>query len=127
MIIRRFWSRFTSFGRIIKIIPRIITLGGSIYFYTKGEISIGTIFFFFVFVDTIYSPIYTILQQYQQLMQSLAKYEKLQEDIALPKEKNTGKLTLDSIRSTITFQNLYFSYPSSPREVLSDISFEIEK
>ena len=127
MIIRRFWSRFTSFGRIIKIIPRIITLGGSIYFYTKGDISIGTIFFFFVFVDTIYSPIYTILQQYQQLMQSLAKYEKLQEDIALPKEKDTGKSTLDIIKHSITFRSLSFSYPSSPREVLSDISFEIEK
>jgi ABC-type multidrug transport system fused ATPase/permease subunit len=127
MIIRRFWTRFTSFGRIIKIIPRIITLAGSIYFYIQWDITIGTVFFFFLFVDTIYSPIYTILQQYQQLMQSMAKYEKLEADMDLPKEKDTWVQILSKIKRSITFQNLSFSYPSSPREVLSGIDFTIEK
>ena len=89
MRIRRFWSRLFAFGRIIRIIPRVITLAGSIYFYVNGDITIGTVFFFFLFVDTIYSPIQSILQQYQQLMQALAKYDRLEETLLLPKERNT--------------------------------------
>lgn len=92
--IRGYWLRFSSFGRIIKIIPRIIVLSYSIVLYSQGDISLGTIFFFFTFTDTIYSPIFTILQNYQQLMQSFAKYEQLQEVLAKSPEKDSGKLLL---------------------------------
>lgn len=109
--IRGYWLRFTSFGRIIKIIPRILVLSYSVYLYSKGEITLGTIFFFFTFTDTIYSPIFTILQNYQQLMQSFAKYEQLEATVALPKEKDTGEKKFTGIREHITFENVSFTYP----------------
>lgn len=125
--IRGYWLRFSSFGRIIKIIPRIIVLSYSIVLYSRGDISLGTIFFFFTFTDTIYSPIFTILQNYQQLMQSFAKYEQLQEVLEKTPEKDSGKLSLSWVQKNITFHNLSFAYPSNDREVLKDITFEIKK
>ena len=125
--IRGYWLRFTSFGRIIKIIPRILVLSYSVYLYSKGEITLGTIFFFFTFTDTIYSPIFTILQNYQQLMQSFAKYEQLEATVALPKEKDTGEKKFTGIQEHVTFENVSFTYPWTEREVLSGIDFTIEK
>lgn len=127
MKIRWYWLRFSSFWRIIKIIPRILVLGYSVFLYSHWEISLGTIFFFFSFTDTIYSPIFSILQNYQQLMQSFAKYEQLQDTLKLPKEKNNGKKELKHIEKSISLQNLSFAYPSTTREVLTDINLEIKK
>lgn len=125
--IRRYWLRFNSFWRFIKIIPRIFVFAVSIYLYARGEITIGTIFFFFSFTETIYTPIFSILQNYQQLMQSFAKYEQLQETLAMPREIDTGTQELTEIRHSITFENVSFRYPDTERMVLQDIDFEIEK
>ena len=42
-------------------------------------------------------------------------------------EKDKWMKTLKKIESSIAFKNLSFSYPSSPREILSNINFTIQK
>jgi ATP-binding cassette, subfamily B, putative efflux pump len=126
-VIRIYWLRNSSFGRIIKIIPRIITLAFSVYLFSKNEITLWTLFFFFAYTDTLYSPIYGIVEKYQQMMQSFAKFEDLQETIAQDKEIDMGKKLLKWIEKSIRFENLSFSYPNTTREVLKGINFEIQK
>lgn len=125
--IRTYWLRNSSFGRILKIIPRIITLGASIYFFQTGQITFGTVFFFFSYTDTLYSPIYNIVEKYQQLMQSFAKYEQLQQVTSGKKEIDTGKKILKEINENISFNDVTFVYPNTTREVLRNINFEIQK
>lgn len=60
-------------------------------------------------------------------MQSFAKYEQLQETLAMPREIDTGAQELTEIRHSITFENVSFRYPDTERVVLQDIDFEIEK
>ena len=40
-------------------------------------------------------------------------------------EKDTGSKKLDSITQSIKFDKVSFCYPSSPREVLSEIDFSL--
>lgn len=91
------------------------------------QISLWTIFFFFSYTDTLYSPIYNIVEKYQQIMQSFAKYEQLQIVTAQPKEIDAGKKVLKGITESIRFENVSFKYPATTREVLEKINFEIKK
>jgi ABC-type bacteriocin/lantibiotic exporter with double-glycine peptidase domain len=63
----------------------------------------------------------------QMSMRDIAYYEKAKEVFLMDPEIDIGKKFLKSIQRSIVFKNLSFSYPSSPREVLSGINFEITK
>ena len=88
---------------------------------------LGTLLFFLAFADRIYWPIFSVFEAYQSMMLNIAHYEKVEDIFALSNEKNTWKTILKSIKKSISFENLSFSYPSSNREVLTDINFEIKK
>lgn len=68
-----------------------------------------------------------IFQVIQWSMRDIAYYEKAKELFAMESEIDEWKKNLTKIKNSITFQNLSFSYPSSDREVLSNIDFEIKK
>ncbi len=61
------------------------------------------------------------------MMMNIAHYEKVQLLFDMDNEKDTGKKVLDRIDKSISFKNLFFSYPGSEREILSNINFEIQK
>lgn len=125
--VRKNWSQFNAFGRFFTIIAKLITIsGGGILLYT-GRTDYATFFFFIAFTDRIYSPIMELFNVIQSSMRDMAYYEKAKEVFAMESEKDTGKETLSKIKKSITFKNLSFAYPSSPREVLSDIDFTITK
>lgn len=88
---------------------------------------LGTLLFFLAFADRIYGPIFSVFEAYQNMMLNIAHYEKIEAIFAMSNEKNTGKEILLGVSKTIQFQNLTFSYPSSEREVLSNIDVTIKK
>lgn len=92
-----------------------------------GKTDFPTFFFFIAFTDRIYSPIMELFNVVQNSMRDIAYYEKAKEVFMMEDEKDDGKELLKSIKKSIRFENLSFCYPSSPREVLSGIDFEIEK
>lgn len=88
---------------------------------------LGTLLFFLAFADRIYGPIFSVFEAYQNMMLNIAHYEKIEAIFAMKNEKNEGSKKLSKIKNKITFENLSFAYPSSERQVLSDINFEIKK
>lgn len=127
MSVRKNWSQFNAFGRFFTILAKLITIsGGGILMY-MGKTDYATFFFFISFTDRIYSPIMEIFQVIQWSMRDIAYYEKAKEVFEMESEKDTGTRILQKIEKSVTFQNLFFSYPSNDREVLSDIDFEIKK
>lgn len=127
MVVRKNWSQFNAFGRFFTVIAKLITIsGGGILLY-MGKTDFPTFFFFIAFTDRIYSPIMELFNVVQNSMRDIAYYEKAKEVFMMEDEKDDGKELLKSIKKSIRFENLSFCYPSSPREVLSNIDFEIQK
>ncbi len=125
--VRKNWSQFNAFGRFFTIIAKLITISGwgiLLYFW---KTDFATFFFFIAFTDRIYSPIMELFNVIQSSMRDIAYYEKAREVLDMEWEKDEWKSILPWVQKSITFENLSFSYPSSPREVLSDISLEIAK
>lgn len=127
VVVRKNWSQFNAFGRFFTVIAKLITISGWGILLYLGKTDFPTFFFFIAFTDRIYSPIMELFNVVQSSMRDIAYYEKAKEVFMMADEKDTGKKKLNSIKKWIKFEKLSFSYPSSPREVLSDIDFEIQK
>ncbi len=125
--VRKMWVIFNGFGWIVTALAQAVTVSAWVILYQSGSISIGTLFFFIAFTDRIYSPIFSIFENIQQMIIQITGYEKMKYLFDTPQEKNTWTIQLKSVKSNISFKNLSFSYPSSPREILSNIDFTIEK
>lgn len=125
--VRKTWVIFNWFWWIITALAQAITVSGWILFYQQGTLTIGILFFFIALTDRIYSPIFSIFENIQQMIIEVTGYEKMRHLFDTDQEKNNWTAILKSIKKSIRFQGISFSYPSSPREVLSDIEFEIQK
>lgn len=124
--IRKLWVGFNSFGQAFVFVAKVFTLSIGIFFIYNGTIWLGTLFFFLAFVDRIYGPIFSVFQAYQNMMLNIAHYEKIQTVFEMENEKDQWKENLTQVES-IEFKNTSFAYPSSKREVLSEINFNIKK
>lgn len=125
--VRKDWAKFNAFGRFFTLIAKLVTIAsGGILFYT-GKTDLATFFFFIAFTDRIYSPIMEIFSVVQATTRDASYYHKAQELFKMSNEIDAGKKVLEKVSSSISFQNLSFSYPSNDREVLHDIDFEIQK
>jgi ABC-type multidrug transport system fused ATPase/permease subunit len=125
--IRKLWVGFNSFGQAFVFVAKVFVLSIWIIFIYNWTMWLGTLLFFLAFADRIYGPIFSVFEAYQSMMLNIAHYEKVADIFSLSNEKDTWKIHLKTIRKSISFKNLSFSYPSSNREVLSGIDFEIKK
>lgn len=125
--VRKDWARFNAFGRFFTLIAKLVTIAsGGILLYI-GKTDFATFFFFIAFTDRIYSPIMEIFGVVQATARDASYYHKAQELFGMNNETDIWKKILKKVTSSVTFQNLSFSYPSNDREVLQDIDFEIQK
>jgi ABC-type multidrug transport system fused ATPase/permease subunit len=125
--VRKNWSQFNAFGRFFTIIAKLITISGGWILFSLGKIDLSVYFFFIAFTDRIYSPIMELFNVIQSSMRDIAYYEKAMDVFEMETETDEWKKILEKVESNISFKNLSFSYPSSPREILSNIDFTIEK
>ncbi len=125
--VRKLWVIFNWFGGIVTALAQAVTLSGWVILYQYHSINLGTLFFFLAFTDRIYTPIFSIFENLQNMIIQITGYEKMKKLFDMTPEKDSWTKILSKIKKSITFKNLSFSYPSSPREVLSDIDFEIKK
>jgi ABC-type multidrug transport system fused ATPase/permease subunit len=125
--VRKNWSQFNAFGRFFTIIAKLITISAGAILLYLGRTDFATLFFFIAFTDRIYGPIMEIFGVFQNSMRDIAYYEKAKELMNMTPERDTGTRIFGEIQSGIEFDHVSFSYPSSPRVILSDIHIEIKK
>ncbi len=125
--VRKLWVGFNSFGQAFVFVAKVFILSIGIVFIYHGTMGLWTLLFFLAFADRIYGPIFSVFEAYQSMMLNIAHYEKIEVIFSMKNEKDTGKKNLSKIQSSITFQNVSFSYPSNNREVLSNIDITIHK
>jgi ABC-type multidrug transport system fused ATPase/permease subunit len=121
------WALVESSFEVFQFFVKILVLSAGIFWILKWQISIGSLVLFLTIVWRIYAPVLNLIFTYREYITLLADYRKARNVYIIENELDSWKITLAKVAKNITFKNLSFSYPSSPREVLSDISFEIRK
>ncbi len=125
--IRKFWIIFNGLGGFIATLGQAITLSAGIYFMIHGTLSLGTFFFFIGFSEKIYGPIFTIFQKFQETLIHIAGYEKMQKLYEMKPESDHGTELFKGIKKSLIFENVWFAYPSTTREVLKWVNIEVKK
>lgn len=125
--VRKLWVGFNSFGQAFVFVAKVFVLSIGVIFIYQGTLGLGTLLFFLAFADRVYGPIFSVFEAYQNMMLNIAHYEKVEAIFAMANEENNGDKILTTVSESLQFKNLSFSYPSSDREVLSNIEIEIKK
>ncbi|WP_434756432.1 ABC transporter ATP-binding protein [Paenibacillus amylolyticus] len=122
-------GRVTVWGTSVILIALgyVITFSVSVYLYNQNEISIGTVFLFFLYTELIFKPLEQITYQLQYLhgaSASISRIMKLMDNSTLVSTKDSAELSLDSPIQNVRFEDVDFSYDSNTN-VLKGISFSI--
>ena len=102
----------------------VIGFGG--YLLLAGQLSLGVVAAFLIYVQQFFRPIQLISQVYTQLQAALAGAERIYAILDEPEESPDppGALVLDRADGRVTFDGVWFDYdPALP--VLRDVRFEV--
>ena len=102
----------------------VIGFGG--YLLLAGQLSLGVVAAFLIYVQQFFRPIQLVSQVYTQLQAALAGAERIYAILDEPEEAPdpAEALVLDHADGRVTFDGVWFDYDPT-RPVLRDISFDV--
>jgi ATP-binding cassette subfamily B protein len=105
-----------------------IILGYGGYLATQGEISVGELAAFVLYLGMFFGPIQTMGDLYNAVLSTAASAERIFQllDTEPAVRDRAGATPLPPIRGHVIFENVWFRYDTTPPDawVLKDISFE---
>jgi ABC-type multidrug transport system fused ATPase/permease subunit len=89
--------------------------------------TIGDLFLFVAIASRIYAPLQSLETSYRNIVRYIADFSKVRALLEMSDEPDNGTKILSHLEKTLTYNHVSFSYPSNDREVLTQVSFEIQK
>ena len=91
-----------------------------------GEITVGNITEFIMYVFMLTWPVTALGWTSSQIQRAAASQKRINEFLQAKSELEIGKQILKPISGNWVFKNVSFTYPGTEREILNQLSFEIE-
>ena len=91
-----------------------------------GEITVGNITEFIMYVFMLTWPVTALGWTSSQIQRAAASQKRINEFLQANSEFEIGKQIAKPISGNWVFKNVSFTYPGSDREILKQITFEIE-
>jgi ABC-type multidrug transport system fused ATPase/permease subunit len=103
-----------------------VVLGYGGYLLSQGEVSVGTLFAFILYVSNFFDPVQQLSQLYNTFLAAVAALDKIMDvlDEVPEVEDRPGAEGLGRIEGDVRIENLRFGYGSGP-EVLHGIDLEV--
>jgi ABC-type multidrug transport system fused ATPase/permease subunit len=103
-----------------------VVLGYGGYLLSQGQVSVGTLFAFILYVSNFFDPVQQLSQLYNTFLAAVAALDKIMDvlDEAPEVEDRPGAAELGRIEGDVRIENLRFGYGSGP-EVLHGIDLEV--
>ena len=91
-----------------------------------GEITVGNITEFIMYVFMLTWPVTALGWTSSQIQRAAASQKRINEFLQAKSELEVGKQIVKPISGNWVFNNVSFTYPGTEREILNQLSFEIE-
>jgi ABC-type multidrug transport system fused ATPase/permease subunit len=103
-----------------------VVLGYGGYLLSQGEVSVGTLFAFILYVSNFFDPVQQLSQLYNTFLAAVAALDKIMDvlDEVPEVEDRPGAEDLGRIEGDVRIENLRFGYGSGP-EVLHGIDLDV--
>jgi ATP-binding cassette subfamily B protein len=104
-----------------------IVLGVGSVLVHNGTIVVATVVAFLLYLDQFFAPIQQLSQVFDQWQQAVASLNKINELMATPVSTPDAEepVAPDHLVGAIRFDDVHFSYPAAPREILHGIDLDI--
>ena len=111
---------------VLSTLATAVVIGFGGYLLLTGQLSVGVVAAFLIYVQQFFRPIQLISQVYTQLQAALAGAERIYAILDAPEEAPDPPraLVLDGVEGRVTFDGVWFDYDPT-RPVLRDISFDV--
>ncbi|MBV7330804.1 ABC transporter ATP-binding protein/permease [Chloroflexi bacterium TSY] len=122
-------SSISSSNLVFFAVGTVLSLGMGIYFYSQGQITLGTVFLIFSYTELLSRPIEQILDQVGDLQQAGGSIVRIQKLLSIPATIVDGPgAELPHQAPKIEFDEVSFTYSEErgAANVLTNISFMIE-
>src|SRR5437870_3289893 len=106
-------------------LAQLIVIGYGIYLIAAGNLTIGLLIGFVLYINSFYMPLRQIAALWSSLQLALAALDRISEVLALESNMPVSAAGRTPSRSVLKFENVKFSYPGG-KEVLRDTSFTLE-
>lgn len=108
-------------------LAQLIVLAYGIYLIGAGDLTIGLLVAFFLYVNSFYSPLRQMAAVWSSFQLALASFDRISEVLALRSDLNiVPQEKIGKPNSVLEFKNVFFKYPEG-KEVLRDVNFILEK
>jgi len=103
-----------------------IVLGYGGYLYFQGNITVGTLLAFMLYLSNFFDPVQQLSQLYNTFLAAVAALDKIMDvmDEALEVEDLPGALPLPRIEGRVSFEEVRFGYGTGP-EVLHGVDLDV--
>jgi ABC-type multidrug transport system fused ATPase/permease subunit len=103
-----------------------IVLGYGGYLYFQGNITVGTLLAFMLYLANFFDPVQQLSQLYNTFLAAVAALDKIMDvmDEALEVEDRPGALALPGIEGRVSFEEVRFGYGTGP-EVLHGVHLDV--
>ncbi len=119
---------FMPLGKIIPSISFLLTLLLGERLMGLGQLSLGQLVSFFVYLNMLVWPMYAFGDFINVYQESKASIDRLDELYSYEREKEDREGNLIcSFENTLEFKNFFFSYPQAERPSLEDINLRISR
>ena len=111
---------------VLSTLATAVVIGFGGYLLLAGQLSLGVVAAFLIYVQQFFRPIQLVSQVYTQLQAALAGAERIYAILDEPEEAPdpAEALVLDHADGRVTFDGVWFNYDPT-RPVLRDISFDV--
>lgn len=122
-----FFVSLTEYITIIGIL--VVLIGGGYFAIVQGTMTAGEIVAFYTYLGYLYQPLVRLSNTTTVIeagISSIRRIFEVLDTMPSPKEQPDAITPPRPAVGRVIFDHVYFSYDSSPRKSLSDISFEVE-
>jgi ATP-binding cassette subfamily B protein len=107
-------------------LAQLIVVVYGIHLIDTGEVSIGLLIGFLLYVNNFYGPMRQLATVWSSFQLAMAGLDRISEVLALESNLAVIAATPVESKSVLSFRQVWFQYPDG-KEVLRDVSFEMER
>lgn len=123
---------FTPLYTFSSSLAQLVVLAFGIYLITTGNLTLGLLVGYFLYVNSFYSPLQQIAAIWSSFQLALAGFDRISEILALKSDMDivpsteAEKVSRGASNILLEFDHVSFAYPNG-KEVLKDINLKLEK
>lgn len=123
------FEKFTAVKDVIADVGMAIIILVGVYLILEGNITVGTLVFAITISQKAFSSLWRMSHIYDRMIDNLSVVSRLLDifEVSNPVQEASEPVTINSLRSPITFKNVSFDYgDGNDSEILNGVNFTIE-